>query len=263
MSNLVTRKYLISIFVVFISIITIVNIGKISPVLGTNISNSIHSDEEIRTTIEKVISKKEFIKKEDKFYDKLLEAIQKFLNKLNIEKENELPWNQIQNSNENSYLNILKRGFIMVLIITIIIFTLFLIYKNFFKLKKVRVVIDSNNEDIITVYNDSSILYKKAEEYYDNSDFKNGIRYLYLALLVNLDNRNIIILNKGKTNREYLLEIDSKGEFLYDNFQKFTNFFNLVLYGKKNIIDGINKEDEFQYWKRQYKLMTEVNHIER
>lgn len=48
---------------------------------------------------------------------------------------------------------------------------------------------------------------QQAQEFYRNGDYRNAITYLFSHVLVSLDQKGLIRLRKGKTNRQYLREL--------------------------------------------------------
>ena len=65
-----------------------------------------------------------------------------------------------------------------------------------------------------------------------SGDYRFAIRYYYLWLLKTMDNKNIIIWQPDKTNRDYLKEINSKNK---PSFIHITRVFEYVWYGENDI----------------------------
>ncbi|MCX7746633.1 MAG: hypothetical protein N2645_07070 [Clostridia bacterium] len=92
---------------------------------------------------------------------------------------------------------------------------------------------------------------QKALEFMKNGDFRQGLRFLYVTLLINLNRFNLISIDKSKTNKQYLEELYRGNYWGYDIVKEFTGEFNRCWYGNGKI-DG----EKFGFWYNQYSLLS-------
>jgi hypothetical protein len=75
----------------------------------------------------------------------------------------------------------------------------------------------------------------KAQAMANSGDYRMAVRYLYLAALLQLEERGLLRYDRSRTNREYLREINRSGmaQFpgLSDNFAEVVEVFDRVWYG--------------------------------
>ena len=75
----------------------------------------------------------------------------------------------------------------------------------------------------------------KAQAMSNSGDYRMAVRYLYLAALLQLEERGLLRYDRSRTNREYLRDINRSGmaQFprLSDNFAEVVEIFNSVWYG--------------------------------
>jgi hypothetical protein len=74
-------------------------------------------------------------------------------------------------------------------------------------------------------------LFNKAEDLAHEQSFREALRYLYLALLLELDEKRIISYQNAKTNHQYFKEVNNKARHLRDNFGDMMNLFERKWYG--------------------------------
>ena len=71
---------------------------------------------------------------------------------------------------------------------------------------------------------------QQAQNLSTAGDYRNAVRYLYLASLLRLDERGLLRYDRSRTNREYLRSIDEKPE-LASNLKDVIDVFDEVWYG--------------------------------
>ncbi|HEV7620551.1 MAG TPA: hypothetical protein VGO09_02390 [Flavisolibacter sp.] len=83
-------------------------------------------------------------------------------------------------------------------------------------------------------------------------DYRLAVRLMYLSVLKDLADNNIIIYKQGKTNREYLAEVN-KSEY-YRSFSSLTRIFEYTWYGKFNLSgpDFVLIQTNFQTFKKLF-----------
>jgi hypothetical protein len=74
-------------------------------------------------------------------------------------------------------------------------------------------------------------LFNKAEDLAHKKNFREALRYLYLALLIELDEKRIISYQNAKTNHQYLKEVNNKASHLRDCFGDMMDLFERKWYG--------------------------------
>lgn len=121
---------------------------------------------------------------------------------------------------------------IMVVVLLVILFSAayFLLDRSFLSLKEPALLRTREEEELIEK-KDYSRFYKKAVDFGKKGDYIRAVRMLYLALLILLDSKEIIIYHPSLTNFEYRLRVHS---FPFSNlFDKVTVTFDTIYYGGK------------------------------
>ena len=159
--------------------------------------------------------------------EKFIEFIKNLLKKLNMR-------NRIQtvfgNSKVPDEVMWLFEVISILLILLIIGLVIYFTAKRYKRTQKMRQEEDALLLDILK---DAGEVYKRAFDYYNSGDYNQGLRFLYISLLIRLNDYNIIRINKAKTNKQYLLEIRDNKPEIYDDMVEFTNVFNRHWYGRK------------------------------
>ncbi len=145
------------------------------------------------------------------------------------------------------------RFLIIVGVISLVVFLLLkteirgLFFKN---RQRAKINYEVENEDIRKINLDNII-----SEAIQQADYRKAVRYLYLKLLKELDNKEFIVWKMNKTNRDYLSELannELKPEFKYlsmvyeyvwyGDFSIQQTNFNTIHSSYKNYFDLINKK---------------------
>jgi uncharacterized membrane protein len=84
----------------------------------------------------------------------------------------------------------------------------------------------------------SGDLLTTAAELAKQGDYRTAIRRVYIALLLDLEQRGKLPLHPSKTNRDYLNDMRSEGK-IYPTFSMMTRAFEMIWYGQR----GATKED--------------------
>ena len=123
----------------------------------------------------------------------------------------------------------------------------FLIY---FLLRNVRMAARAKQNDdaeLLSTLKNPELLEQKALEACESGEYRQGIRLLYISLLLRLNELNVIKVNKAKTNKQYLGEMLENAFIKYKDVQEFTRAFDRYWYGNRNA----DKKD-FDYWYVRY-----------
>lgn len=153
----------------------------------------------------------------------------------------------------------LQRGFPalkfmgIIIVAAIVISVAVVLYKN---LRTLRAVKEKEDALILRILKDSDTAEAKALAFFNGGEYGQGLRFLYLSLLLKLNELNIIRIDKSKTNNQYLKEAYISAFSGYDMVYEFTKAFNECWYGGKNA-----SRESFEYWHNQYCLLAEGRSI--
>lgn len=204
------------------------------------VENDKTRETDIKESIDKILTKNEF--SYNKYKDNILESIgshikevvelivekvKKLLNLINMPQQ--LP--EFKNPiTENSAKGLKITGVLIIcLIITALIF---LLLRNFRISKKLKIKEDF---DLISTLKDPDLMEQQAFEYSKKGEFRFALRFLYLGLLLRLNELNLIKINKSKSNRQYLHELRSIRFEGYELIEELTDDFNRYWYGNRNL----------------------------
>jgi len=109
--------------------------------------------------------------------------------------------------------------------------------KNQFKQNSGTIIDDISGTDFEAVI-------KKA---YASGDYREVVRFYYLFALNRLDAAEIIRWKKGKTNYEYLYEVENKT--MRDDFSSLNYYFEYAVYGEFEVSEGLAKSSESLFLK--------------
>lgn len=242
MGKFVARIMYIRIYlciVAFLSMITlfVAEVNAFSP----------HNEEEVKNKLSRILASGEFGEKSKSksileiLHEKFIEFIKKLWEKLNI--TNKLQ-NVFSGSKVSKEVMLVLQIIAIVLILTIIVLVIYFVAKKFKRSLKVR-----QEEDalLLNILKDPDEVYKRAFEYYNNGDYTQGLRFLYISLLIRFNDLNIIRINKAKTNKQYLSEIGDNKPEIHEVMLEFTQVFNRHWYGGKSADKAI-----FTNWNNAY-----------
>ncbi len=212
------------------------------------------NEEEVKDTLSKILASNEFSEKTKSkslleiLHDKFIEFLKSIWENLNIANKLEKVFSGSKVSKEVMFvLQIISIVLILAIIGLIIYFTA----KKLTRSRKMR-----QEEDalLLNILKDPDEVYKKAFDYYNNGDYTQGLRFLYISLLIRFNDLNIVRINKAKTNKQYLNEIRENKTEVYDVMVEFTQVFNRHWYGGKNV-DKVT----FVNWNEVYSNLTSSN----
>lgn len=205
------------------------------------------NEEEIKNKLSKILSSSEFSEKNE--YKSLLEILnEKFIEflksiwkKLNTTKKME---SVFRNSKVPKEVMIFLQIIAILFIVTIIVLVIYLISR---RLKISRKVRQEEDALLLNILKDADEVYKKAFDYYNSGDYTQGLRFLYISVLIRLNDFNIIRINKAKTNKQYLIEIRDNKPEIHELMAEFTHVFNRHWYGGRHA-----DRDVFVKWNDVY-----------
>jgi uncharacterized membrane protein len=134
--------------------------------------------------------------------------------------------------------------FAVVLIIAFVLLLVFFIFRNLHLSKSIK---QKEDAELLSVLKDSESVEQSAVEFYTKGDIRQAIRFLYMALLLRLNESNVVRIDKSKTNKQYLREALENQYPFYSEMQEFTHDFNRYWYGKSSV-----DRTKFEYWHSIY-----------
>lgn len=204
-----------------------------------------NKEEETRKIIEGVLSRKEFQK--PVFADlSWLESVRKFFNDL-ISKIFDFFMGILEKLFSNirinpNFLRGKASGAVTIVKIVIVCFIVVLVVlliivgvKIFLRIRSNKKLQEEDDDEIASFVENTDVPLTLAQKYENEGNFRFAFRYLYIALLINLNTREIIHIEKAKTNRQYIREIRENKPEIIDNFVPFTEAFAFYWYGKRTI----------------------------
>lgn len=219
------------------------------------------NEKEVKEKLQEILSQEEFSDKKEsgKNYlsslrEKIIEFFKELYEKLNVSKKmGELLFGKSVSPLQMQVLQIVA----LVLLVLIIVLIIYFIFRNLKNSKKIK-----QDEDLIILntIKDPDVLFAKAMECKNSGDYNQALRYLYIGLLVSLNKINIIKINKSKTNKQYLMEVQNNKPDIYNTMSDFTYDFNIHWYGKKPL-----DETRLEFWLHRYNNLVkgEVGEDER
>lgn len=104
---------------------------------------------------------------------------------------------------------------------------------------------------------DPAGLLAEAEKKASQGDYRHALRYAYLSLLIEMDNRRLITYSTAKTNSEYLRRISQKAAGLAGPFRSFVDLFECKWYG----LEVCGKEDYQKGMELYSALLREASYV--
>jgi len=220
--------------------------GSISNAMGADTSEN-----RVRKNIDDILASRDFAKKPEG--KSLLEVLAEFIRDTYewfAEKLNNIlgfsdSSHQIKSMSPQTLLVLKIIG--ILIIIGFIVFLLWFVLRNIKLSKRIK-----HEEDaiLLTTLSNYEEVERTALDYCSKGDYNQGLRFLFLALLIRLNQVNIIKIEKSKTNRQYLMEIRANGYGNYNIISEFTREFNECRYGRQSV-----SRERFEIWLEKYRLL--------
>lgn len=129
---------------------------------------------------------------------------------------------------------------------------LFLLIKFFLKVKSNAIVSNASNKSIVSITDDEALIKNKDLSKLINQaialkNYQLAVRYYYLNILKQLENKDLIAWEQQKTNEDYIKEISK--EAIKSSFEKLTRLYDFVWYGNFDIseIEFARVEADFEH----------------
>lgn len=179
----------------------------------------------------------------EKFKQMLVEKIEEFLEKFVIR---DFKVSHISDTAINIMMII---G--IIICIFIVIFIISVVKRSIKKEVKIRTILGEEiNKDTT-----GDSLKNKSESYKEQGNYREAVRYDFIALLFMLNQKNIIYLDKAKTNIEIVSDLKKANYQHCDSVEKIVYLFNEIWYGHKDI-----KVEQYINWEQFMNgLWSEVN----
>lgn len=122
---------------------------------------------------------------------------------------------------------------------------LFLLLKFFLKVNSNAIISNASNKAVVTITEDEELIKNKdlsklISQAIDNKNYRLAVRYYYLQLLKQLEEKEMIVWEQQKTNEDYNIEI--REATLKLSFKKLTRLYDFIWYGSFEI-------NEFEFTK--------------
>lgn len=218
--------------------------------LLSKISISPSNEKEVKEKLQEILSSAEFNESESKrnlltsLRERFVDFLKDIFEKLNVSKnfgslfyDGNIPFGTLS----------IIRLVILLLLIGVIVLILYIIIKNLRNSKEIKY---SEDLMLLNTIKDPEFLLGKVNEYLKAGDYNQALRYLYMSVLISLNNLDVIKINKSKTNKQYLMEINSERPQIYNLMAQFTQDFNVFWYGNKRI-----EKSHFNTWFSKYNAL--------
>jgi uncharacterized membrane protein len=200
-------------------------------------------EKKVADTLEKILSSREFAEPENKISiaDRISDLIRDVIKWI---------WDLLPDSNMDKVGGFTPQAmtpavFLLKLfaIVLIVVFVVLLVYYILRNLHRSKAVKEKADAELLTTLKDSEEVEKMAVEFYIKGDIRQGIRFLYIAMILSLNEKNIVKIDKSKTNKQYLREAMENQYIYYGDMQEFTYDFNRYWYGRSSV-----DKNKFDYW---------------
>lgn len=211
------------------------------------------SEREIRRILDDILKRREFNQNGNsnsvfKLVSDIWESIQEWVREFFDYSQPNREIRVYSGLNSSSFQTVAK--VLLVLTASVLLFLLVrLITKRLYMSKKIKFAEFPRVSDYLSRPEDAL---NKYSECMTAKEYSKALRFLFIALLLELDRRKIIKIAKWKTNRMYLREIRLKDETLAVSVQEFVNLFDECCYGNRNI-----DEASVSRWFEFYALQKE------
>jgi len=211
------------------------------------------SKEKFDTIVEEILGRLEYRHLKNDYLDlieRFKQTIEKWISK----------WLEGKTFNYNDIGDASKYLSNVVIIITIVLIVLLILFGILF-LNKIL----GKNAKVKRIYGElidekttTELLLNKSLKCKENGDYREAIRYGFIAVLVKFNESNILHLDEAMTNGE-MINILRKSNFTHlETFEEIVSVFNQVWYGHKDI-----DEEKYSSWENMtHKLLKGVMSIE-
>ncbi|WP_111707451.1 DUF4129 domain-containing protein [Lutibacter citreus] len=117
---------------------------------------------------------------------------------------------------------------------------IYFLLKFFLKVNSNSIISNASNRSSVSITNEEALI-KNADlkqlikQAIEKKNFRLAIRFYYLNILKNLEEKELILWEQQKTNEDYIKEISK--ESIGDSFKNLTRLYDFVWYGNFNITE--------------------------
>lgn len=209
-------------------------------------------EQEIRNILEEILKRREFHSAGKKnpiaelmnnIWEAILEWARQILQYRQPNREFRINSDLIGNSALQTILRVL-----LILIAAVLLFlVLGLIAKRLYIAGKIK---KSQIPKVYDYLDRPEEVMEKYNEYMSSKEYSKALRFLFIALLLELGRREIIKIEKWKTNRMYIREIGLRDKALVLPMQEFSSLFNECCY-RNRPVDEISVSKWFEFYTSQ------------
>lgn len=139
-------------------------------------------------------------------------------------------------------------------VFALVIFITIKIYKSFERKTKIKEILGEKIDDKTT----PNSLREKADNFQKAEDFRQAIRFDFIALLLLMHEKNVIYLDETKTNEEIYKYLKKNNFSCLDNLTVMIDIFNSSWYGHK-----VCDKEVYEEWKKELdQIWSEVINYE-
>lgn len=210
-------------------------------------------EDEVRERLDRILSSRDFVQSDKtgglldsiaEYIKHLVEWIKEKIDALQLTPNKfSIPGRSV--SPEEAFLLKIIGIFILILFVSVI---LFFLIRNLRWSKK---LMEKEDAELLSTLKDADEVEQRALQYSMKGDYRQGLRFLYISLLLKLNESNVIRIDKSKTNKQYLIEVINSGFGMHRDFREFTQAFNEFWYGSKPIDSTV-----FDGWHERYSLLV-------
>jgi len=146
--------------------------------------------------------------------------------------------------------NVLKIFLIVIAVIILFFVIRAVIRKVYFRTGAKR--LKPSNPKAADFLDNPDLAFEMVKDLIAKKDYTNAFRYLFICVLLKFHKRKIIYIEKWKTNRAYIREINAADNKLADQMNEFSLLFNACCYGGRVI-----GEDQIDVWLDFFKGLEE------
>lgn len=134
---------------------------------------------------------------------------------------------------------------------------LFLLFKFFLRVNSNAIISNATNKSVVTITEEEELIKNKdlsklILQAIENKNYRLAVRYYYLQLLKQLEEKELIVWELQKTNEDYSSEIHEAN--LKTTFKKLTKLYDFIWYGSFDI-------NEFEFGKVSSDFESIIKHL--
>ena len=172
----------------------------------------------------------------ERIFDFFLEILNKFFDRLNIN----------ASISAGSSSRAMESLFYILVILSILV-VIYIVLRYYFKRKKRKLIFD----DIFTEFKNNKLSFNQLIELSANCEldknYKEALRYQYIALIMILANKNIIVIPDSMTGKQLIQKVSQNAPKLLDGVESTVNTSYLLYFGKKSITREFYESHKTKY----------------